>query len=322
MTNHNVGIISESILQQHHLRGIIESCGFTISDAWLVGQVFDNLFLLERAKKNVDIWLVDIDSSSITNHEKFRGFERWLYGLAAPVIFGEGRVHNVNDANFGSWSKLLTDKLLGVSGQLSVIKYELTPAKYVWVLGASTGGLDVVKEFLDVLPSGLDLALVYVQHIETQQNRVLANSIARNSDYKGRMAAHGDVLCVDTVTVVPSDKQLDILVNGTLAIRDHVWRGAYKPSIDHMVASVAGRFGSCSGVIFFSGMGDDGIVGARLMRRARGKVWIQTPSQCTADSMPNAINNTGCVTVIDSVKKLAIHLRGQLREKALAINPS
>jgi chemosensory pili system protein ChpB (putative protein-glutamate methylesterase) len=146
---------------------------------------------------------------------------------------------------------------------------------------------------------------------------VLANSIARNSAYKGRMAAHGDVLCVDTVTVVPSDKQLDILVNGTLSIRDHPWRGIYKPSIDHMVASVAGRFGSCSGVIYFSGMGDDGVLGARLMARAGGNVWIQTPSQCTADGMPKAINSTGCVSVIDSVKNLAIHLKLLQRKKAL-----
>lgn len=311
----NVGIISESIVQQHHLRGIAESCGFITSDAWLVAQVFDNFFLLERAKEKVDIWLVDIDSSSLATLDKFSAFERWLYELTVPVIFGEGKVYNVNDPDFGPWSKLLTDKLLSVSGQLSVIEFQLTPAKHVWVLAASTGGLEVVKEFLDLLPTGLELALIYVQHIESQQNRVLANSIARNSKYKGRMAGHGDVLCVDTVTVVPSDKQLDILVDGTLAIRDHAWRGAYRPSIDHMVASVADRFGACSGVIYFSGMGDDGIVGARLMSRSGGNVWIQTPSQCTADSMPNAINATGCVKVIDSVKNLAVHLQRLQKEK-------
>lgn len=323
MSNLNVGIISESIVQQHHLRNITESCGFTIFDAWLVTQVFDNFLLLERAKESVDVWLVDIDSSSISMLEKFNTFERWLYGLNVPVIFGEGKVYNINDPGFGAWSRLLSDKLLSVSGQLSVIEYHLNPAKNVWVLGASTGGPEAVKEFLDRLPSGLGLALIYVQHIESQQNLVLANSIARNSAYQGRVAGHGDVLCVDTVTIVPSDKQLDILVDGTLAIRSNAWRGVYKPSIDHMVATVADRFGSYSGVIYFSGMGDDGKVGARLMSRAGGNVWIQRPSQCAADSMPNAINSTGCVKVNDSVKNLAIHLqRLQIqrlqKEKSLA----
>ena len=309
MANLNVGIISESIVQQHHLRGIAEACGFVIANAWLVTQLFNNFFLLERAKEDVDIWLVDIDSSSLASLDKFSAFERWLYELTVPVIFGEGRVYNVSDSNFGSWSKLLADKLLGISGQLSVIKLELTPAKRIWVLAASTGGLNAVKEFLDALPTGLKLALVYVQHIESQQNHTLANSIARNSDYNGQMAGHGDVLCVDTVTVVASDKQLDILKNGTLAIRDHPWRGAYRPSIDHIVASVAARFGRGSGVIYFSGSGDDGIVGARLMSRSGGRVWIQTPTQCTVDAMPNAINATGCVKLIDSVENLAIHLQ-------------
>jgi chemosensory pili system protein ChpB (putative protein-glutamate methylesterase) len=318
MANRSVGVISDSIVQQHHLRGIAEACGFIISDAWLTAQFFGDFFLLARAKENVDIWLVDIDSSSLASFDEYSVFELWLYELTVPVILGEGKVYNVNDSNFGPWSRLLTDKLLSVSGQLSVIELELTPAKRVWVLAASTGGLEFVKEFLDLLPTGLELALIYVQHIDSQQNRALAKSIARNSGYKGQIANHGDVLCVDTVTVVPSNKQLDILTDGTLAIRKNAWRGAYRPSIDHIVASVAVRFGEDSGVIYFSGMGDDGIVGARLMSRSGGNVWIQTPSQCTADSMPNAINATGCVKVVDAVKNLAIHLQRLQKEAMLA----
>lgn len=318
MPSHNVGIISESIVQQHHLRQITESCGFAIFDAWLVAQVLDNFFLLEKSNEHVDFWLIDIDSSNISLPEKFGAFERWLYGLTIPVIFGEGKVYNAKDPGFSSWSRLLTEKLLSVSGQLSVIEHDLKPAKHVWVLGASTGGPEVVKEFLDVLPTGLDVAFVYVQHIESEQNAVLANSITRNSRYQGRVAGHGDVLCVDTVTIVPSDKQLDILADGTLVVRDYAWRGIYKPSIDHVVATIANRFGECSGVIYFSGMGDDGMVGARLMSRCSGNVWIQTPAQCAADSMPNAIKNTGCVKVIDSVRNLAIHLQRLQKEKRLA----
>lgn len=319
MPRFNVGIISESIVQQHHLRNITESCGFVIYDAWLVTQVFENFFLLEKAKESVDFWLVDIDSSNISMPEKFSVFERWLYALTVPVIFGEGTVYNVNDINFTSWSKLVTDKLLRVSGQLSVIEYHLKPAKSVWVLGASMGGPEAVKEFLDKLPGGLGLALVYVQHIESQHNLVLANSITRNSAYQGRVAGHGDVLCVDTVTIVPSDRQLDILEDGTLAIRKNVWRGVYKPSIDHIVATIADRFGACGGVIYFSGMGDDGMVGARLMSRAGGNVWIQTPSQCIADSMPTAVYGTGCVKVIDSVNNLAIHLQHLQKERVSSV---
>ena len=318
MPGFNVGIISDSIIQQHHLRQIIESCGLNIVDAWLLAQVFDNFSLLEKSEEQVDFWLIDIGSSNASPPEALNTFEDWLYGLTVPVIFGEGRTYNVNDSDFVSWSRLLTDKLLSVSGQLSIIERRLKPAKHVWVLGASTGGPEAVKEFLDALPTGLELALVYVQHIQSQQNTVLANSIARNSNYQGGIAEHGDVLCADTVTIVPSDKQLDILADGTLALRNYPWRGIYKPSIDHIVATVADHFGEDSGVIYFSGMGDDGMVGARLMARRSGRVWIQAPSQCAADSMPNAVQSTGCVNVIDSVKNLAIHLQRLQRKKMRA----
>jgi chemosensory pili system protein ChpB (putative protein-glutamate methylesterase) len=74
------------------------------------------------------------------------------------------------------------------------------------------------------------------------------------------------------------------------------------------VASVAARF-SEGGVVYFFGSGNDGIVGARLMSPSGGKVWLQTPSQCTVNAMPNAIRATGWVKLIGSVKNLAIYLQ-------------
>ncbi len=154
---------------------------------------------------------------------------------------------------------------------------------------------------------------MYAQHIESKHNRNLANTITRESDYHSKVAIHGDTLCADTVTIVPVDKELDVLSDGTLIIRSQAWGGQYTPSIDQVVATVAERFGPRSGVIYFSGMGDDGVMGARLMSRRAGQIWIQSLSSCVSDSMPKAINLTGRVTTTGSPEQLATHLEHTLK---------
>ena len=42
-------------------------------------------------------------------------------------------------------------------------------AKRIWLLGASTGGLQAVRQFLSSVPVNSDLAFVYAQHIPGQQ---------------------------------------------------------------------------------------------------------------------------------------------------------
>jgi hypothetical protein len=51
MAGLNVGIISESIVQHHDLKGITEAGESVIADAWLVTQLFSNLFYWSVPKK-------------------------------------------------------------------------------------------------------------------------------------------------------------------------------------------------------------------------------------------------------------------------------
>jgi chemosensory pili system protein ChpB (putative protein-glutamate methylesterase) len=314
-----VGIISQTLVQQHHLRHIVEECGYQVGVAWLINQLLDDLDQLKGTGK-VDVWLVDVDTFSLDQTKKTLLFERWLFDLKTPVIFGEGNTYNATEEGFSSWMRQLTTKLLSVSGQLYLDQQQQQPAEFVWVLAASTGGPEAVKSFLDSLPAGLGIAFLYAQHIESRQNRTLATTVTRDSHYRGRVANHGDTLSADTVTIVPAKQEMDVLSDGTLILRDRKWRGEYKPSIDQVVATVAERYGSRGGAIFFSGMGEDGVTGARLMARRAGRVWIQAPPTCASDSMPLAISRTGCVSATGSPEQLSdylLHAVQGLKETAL-----
>lgn len=307
-----VGVISETLVQQHHLRHIVEKCGYEVKVAWLVNQVLKDIHMLDRVE-NIDVWLIDVDIFSQQQNDQTLCFERWLFDLKQPVIFGEGTTYNAVEEAFNSWSRQLASKLMSISGQQSLIEHQRAPASYVWVLAASTGGPESVKSFLDNLPLGLGVAFLYVQHIEPNYNRSLATIITRDNDFSSQVAEHGGIIVSDMVTVVPVDKDIVILPNGTLIVRSQSWRGEYRPSIDQVVAMVADRFGPKSGAIFFSGMGDDGAMGARLMARQGGQIWIQSPATCVSAAMPQAINQTGTVTTIGSPKQLADSLAETVR---------
>jgi len=306
METPRVGIISHTLVQHHHLRQIVEECSLEVGVVWLIDQLIDNIDLLRKdTPEKTDIWLVYVDTFSISQATDASSFEHWLFDLSQPVIFGEGTTYSPAESGFVSWSRQLKVKLLSASTQLSQ-RNSLEPlAKFVWVLAASTGGPEAVKEFLDGLPDNLGVAFVYAQHIESGQHRALANTIARSSCYIGRMASHGDKMIANTVTVVPSHHQVELLEDGTLVTGEQPWRGEYRPSIDQVVATVANCFCEKSGVIFFSGMGNDGMTGARLMSRRGGQVWIQEPESCASDSMPYSIKQTDCVNKIGSPKELA-----------------
>lgn len=316
MDTPRVGIISHTLVQQHHLRQIAEECGFQVSSVWLIDQLIDNIALLNKEDpEGTDIWLVDVDTFSINQTTKVLSFEHWLFSLNQPIIFGEGSTFSAAEEGFQSWLRQLKIKLLSAMSQLTMQSTQ-APAKQVWVLAASTGGPEAVKEFLDSLPTGLGVAFIYAQHIESGQHQALANTIARGSGYGSRLAINGDRLAADTVTVVPSHQQVDMLEEGILILREHDWRGEYNPSIDKVVAMVADCFGAQSGAIFFSGMGDDGRAGARLMSRRGGKIWVQTPDTCASASMPEAIIATDCVSKTGSPKQLAALFKQQFKSAA------
>ena len=307
MTRFKVGIITQTLVQQHHLRETAEACGCTVEGAWLIEQLLKRLDSLAN-QGGIDIWLVDVDTFSLEQTKTMVSFERWLFNLKVPVIFGEGNSYNATEDGFNSWMRQITSKLLSTCGRLYLQQERQQSATAVWVLAASTGGPEAVKRFLDPLPKGLGIAFLYVQHIESQQHSSVVSSVTRDSQYTGRVAQHGDILCADSVTIVPAHQELDVLADGTLMLRDTPWGGEYKPSIDKVVGSIAERFGSRGGAIFFSGMGDDGVVGARLLSRRSGQVWIQSLSSCTSDSMPAAIKKTDCVTVTGTPEQLSGHL--------------
>ncbi|MGB0449679.1 MAG: chemotaxis protein CheB, partial [Porticoccaceae bacterium] len=72
----------------------------------------------------------------------------------------------------------------------------------IWLLGASTGGLQAVKNFLSSVPVNTELAFVYAQHIPGQQVATLLRMIESQTGWPAREPSTGHFIRLGTVTVI------------------------------------------------------------------------------------------------------------------------
>jgi chemosensory pili system protein ChpB (putative protein-glutamate methylesterase) len=306
-----IGIVSETLVQQHYLKHSVEEMSCSLGGSFLVSELDTDKTAKKIASASINAWIIDVDIEQLGDQAS--AFQQWLYKLDSPIIFSEGSTHNAAGAYFSSWTRQLKTKLLGLEGLHQLANTNKVKATHIWVLAASTGGPEAVKKFLDVLPADLDVAFIYVQHLGEGQSQALSNSIVRDNHYESGVVIHGDVLTAGKVLVVPPEYQITLQPNGSvIAHPQKEWPGVYKPSVDHIVASVASNYGVCSGVIYFTGMGNDGARACRLMDLHGGQSWVQTLSSCVATSMPEQVISAGCASKIDTPENLARHLKAHL----------
>lgn len=160
----------------------------------------------------------------------------------------------------------------------------------VWVLAASTGGIEAVSGFLKLVPKTENVALVYVQHLNPQQHVQLLRIVERHSQWSAKGIDYGAPLKAGWVTVPSAEERFDIGDDGLLGIvSGDGWKPPYSPNIDEIAVNIARGYGDAAGIILFSGMGTDGCLGALEIARHGGKVWVQDPGTCSAVSMPQSV---------------------------------
>ncbi len=183
----------------------------------------------------------------------------------------------------------------------------------VWVLGASIGGPQAVKSFLNAIPVELPIAFVLAQHIGTGFATLLAQQLDSTAAFQVLPAQPGHILRHHQVVLAPVEENLVIGANGQVELipfpqDDRI----YRPSIDAIMTNVAQSFGCYAGAIIFSGMGNDGLRGAQSIVEHGGVVWAQEAESCLISSMPDHARKAGLVSFSGTPETLAKRLVEQL----------
>ena len=197
-----------------------------------------------------------------------------------------------------------TDSLPSTSVESQLVDLDIN----VWVLGASLGGPQAVRQFLTAIDKNLPVAFILAQHIGANHISLLAEQLNRVTAFNvlpgktGHRLQHGEVI------LTPADKEISFTNDGYLALKPAPANAIYSPSIDNVMKEVAKRFGDKAGTIVFSGMGDDGAIGCEAIAEHQGIVWAQDIASCVVSSMPDHARKTGKVSYSANPEKLADHL--------------
>jgi len=154
------------------------------------------------------------------------------------------------------------------------------------VIGASTGGPQVLVRILAPLPTDFDAAVIIIQHMDEKFIPGLAKWCGDQISLPVRTFRRGDLPERGQVLIACTDGHARMGHEGRLLYTSHPEDAFYHPSIDIFFESVARNwYGDCTGILL-TGMGRDGAEGLLALRQRGFHTIAQEEKTCIVYGMP------------------------------------
>jgi two-component system, chemotaxis family, protein-glutamate methylesterase/glutaminase len=173
------------------------------------------------------------------------------------------------------------------------------------VIACSTGGPKALGELIPQLPSPLGAGIVIVQHMPPGFTASLATRLDAASPLTVTEAAGGESLAPGTALLAPGGAHLRLSGDRRAQLSDDAPVGGLKPRADFTIEDAAKHWGSRMVLVVLTGMGRDGLEGAKAVKAAGGRVLVEAESTCTVYGMPRAVAEAGLADEILPLDELA-----------------
>lgn len=208
-------------------------------------------------------------------------------------------------------SKSLATKEL-IPPRESIGRREETPRRPEFLaIGVSTGGPAALSEFLPQLPANFPIPILIVQHMPP----VFTKSLAEDLDSKCRLkvieAQGGETPKPGEVYLAPGGKQMKLEsagANRIIKVTDDPAERSCKPSVDYLFRSLSHFCGRNTIGLIMTGMGDDGLLGCKLLKRQGALILAQSRESCVVYGMPKCIVDEGLADEVIDLQSLANRL--------------
>ena len=166
----------------------------------------------------------------------------------------------------------------------------------VVAIGISTGGPSALSKMLPGLPPDLAAPVLIVQHMPPKFTKSLADDLNNRCRLAVSEAVNGQPVQAGNILIAPGGHQMKVeRIDGALIARvpDDPPENNCKPSVDYLFRSVAYSCGRNSLAVVMTGMGSDGALGCRLLKRNGAAIITQDEATCGVYGMPKRAGNPG-----------------------------
>ncbi|MFP4484156.1 MAG: chemotaxis response regulator protein-glutamate methylesterase [Spirochaetaceae bacterium] len=192
------------------------------------------------------------------------------------------------------------------TGRESVIE----TTERIVVVGASTGGTEALRDFLERLP--LDAPpVVIVQHMPEKFTAAFATRLDTLCRVTVKEAANNDSVIRGRALIAPGNRHTLLKRSGAryyVEVKDGPLVSRHRPSVDVLFRSAARYAGKNAVGVIMTGMGDDGARGMEELHQAGAYTIAQDEKTSIVFGMPNEAIKRNAVDKVVPLGEIAGHV--------------
>jgi len=177
----------------------------------------------------------------------------------------------------------------------------------VLAIGVSTGGPTALGTIIPQLPSDFPLPVLVVQHMPPLFTRFLAERLQAGTGLGVAEATEGTAVAPGKVLIAPGDYHMRVRRNGgsmVIALDQSPPENSCRPAVDVLFRSVSTAYGARALSVVLTGMGQDGLRGAAMLKAGGACVIAQDEASSVVWGMPGAVAAAGladCIVPLEEV---------------------
>ncbi len=215
----------------------------------------------------------------------------------------QARLRRLPSQNRDVAPKLTADAVISSAPSRDFIRTTET----VVVVGASTGGTEALRLFLEALPYDSP-GVVIVQHMPEQFTAAFARRLDTTCKVTVEEARNGDTVIPGRALIAPGNRHILLKRSGAryyVEVKDGPLVCRHRPSVDVLFRSASRYAGKNAIGVIMTGMGDDGARGMLEMKQQGAFTIAQDEESCIVFGMPREAIKLGAVDRTLSLDKIA-----------------
>jgi len=199
------------------------------------------------------------------------------------------------------------DKAGELTGRIPCSTRRIAQRPEAVAIGVSTGGPNALNHVIPKFPKNFRLPIFLVQHMPPVFTNQLAKRLDEKSPLKVVEATDRQIVQPGTVYVAPGDYHMEVHANNServIRLNQNPPVNSCRPAVDVLFHSLSQVYGGRVVAVIMTGMGQDGLEGAKELKKKGAFIIAQDKETCVVWGMPRFVQEAGIadrVCPLDSI---------------------